>query len=115
VPLLDVELMSSLPEVLDSVRRNAVPALEAIGQTQAQVASFASPVDRLMQTMDEAFARLQDLPGVGLVSRLRGERPGCVGGRQHCPQGSKAQITAIIWLANRPAPSEKTSGTRGNA
>jgi len=75
VPLLDEELMSSLPGVLDSVRRNAVPALEVIGQTQAQVASIASSVERLMQMMDEAFSRLQELPGVGLVNRLRGERP----------------------------------------
>ena len=72
VPLLDEELMKSLPAVLDSVRRNAVPALEVIGQTQAQVASIASAVERLTQMMDEAFTRIQDLPGVGLVNRLRG-------------------------------------------
>jgi ABC-type transporter Mla subunit MlaD len=72
VPLLDEELMSSLPEVLDSVRRNAVPALEVFGQTQAQVASIAASVDRLMHLMDDTLLRLQDLPGVGLVNRLRG-------------------------------------------
>jgi ABC-type transporter Mla subunit MlaD len=75
VPLLDEELMSSLPGVLDSVNRNAVPALELIGQTQAQVASIATSVERLMHIMDDAVGRLQDLPGAGLVSRLRGERP----------------------------------------
>jgi hypothetical protein len=75
VPLLDDEIMRELPVVLDSVRRNAVPALEVIGQTQAQVASIAESVERLMQLMDDAFVRLQELPGAGLVSRLRGERP----------------------------------------
>ena len=75
VPLLDEELLASLPAVLDSVNRNAVPALEVIGQTQAQVASIATSVDRLMHVMDDGLTRLADLPGVGLVSRLRtGER-----------------------------------------
>lgn len=74
VPLLDEELMGGLPVVLDSVKRNAVPALELIGQTQAQVASIATSVERLMQMMDEAFARISDLPGAALVSRLRGDR-----------------------------------------
>ena len=71
VPLLDEEVIASLPAVLDAVKRNAVPALEVIGQTQAQVASIASSVERLMHVMDDTFARLQDLPGMGLVNRLR--------------------------------------------
>ena len=71
VPLLDEELISSLPAVLDAVNRNAVPALEVIGQTQAQVASIAASVDRLMHVMDDTLVKLADLPGVGLVSRLR--------------------------------------------
>lgn len=71
VPLLDEELISSLPAVLDAVNRNAVPALEVIGQTQAQVASMATSVDRLMHVMDDTMTRLSDLPGVGLVSRFR--------------------------------------------
>ena len=79
VPLLDEDVIASLPAVLDAVNRNAVPALEVIGQTQAQVASIASSVDRLMHVMDDTFARLQDLPGMGLVNRLRAgpdrERP----------------------------------------
>ena len=74
VPLLDEELMSELPVVLDSVRRNAVPALEVIGQTQAQVASIATSVERLMHLMDDALTRLQELPGAALVNRLRGDR-----------------------------------------
>ena len=71
VPLLDEDVIASLPAVLDAVNRNAVPALEVIGQTQAQVASIASSVDRLMHVMDDTFARLQDLPGMGLVNRFR--------------------------------------------
>ena len=74
VPLLDEDLMKSLPAVLDSVNRNAVPALEVIGQTQAQVASIAASMERLMHVMDDGFTRLSELPGVGLVTRLRGER-----------------------------------------
>ena len=71
VPLLDEEVLANLPAVLDAVNRNAVPALEVIGQTQAQVASIAASVDRLMQIMDDGFARLQELPGAGLVARFR--------------------------------------------
>ena len=74
VPLLDEELMGTLPAVLESVNRNAVPALELIGQTQAQVASIAVSMERLMHVMDDGFARLAELPGIGLVTRLRGER-----------------------------------------
>lgn len=74
VPLLDEELISTLPAVLDSINRNAVPALELIGQTQAQVASIAVSMERLMHVMDDGFARLAELPGMGLVTRLRGER-----------------------------------------
>jgi ABC-type transporter Mla subunit MlaD len=72
VTILDEDLLNAIPTVLDSVSRNAVPALEVIGQTQAQVASIASSVDRLMGMMDDTFSRLGDLPGAGLVSRLRG-------------------------------------------
>jgi ABC-type transporter Mla subunit MlaD len=77
VPLLDEEVLASLPSVLDAVNRNAVPALEVIGQTQAQVASIAASVERLMHVMDDTFARLQELPGMNLVNRLRSnpERP----------------------------------------
>jgi hypothetical protein len=72
VPLLDPDLIGSLPAVIDAIRRNAIPALEVIGQTQAQVASIAASVERLMTIMDDGFSRLQDLPGAALVNRLRG-------------------------------------------
>lgn len=71
VPLLDEEVLATLPAVLDAVSRNAVPALEVIGQTQAQVASIASSVERLMHGMDDTLGRIQELPGVSLVNRLR--------------------------------------------
>jgi exonuclease VII small subunit len=72
IPLLDEELMGALPTVLDSVNRNAVPALEVIGQTQAQVASIAASVERLMHITEDALSRIQELPGIALVNRLRG-------------------------------------------
>jgi ABC-type transporter Mla subunit MlaD len=75
VPLLDEEVLASLPGVLDAVNRNAVPALEVIGQTQAQVASIAASVERLMHMMDDTFTRLQELPGISLVTRRRAPRP----------------------------------------
>jgi hypothetical protein len=71
VPLLDEDLLRSLPPVLDSVQRNGLPALEALGQTQSQVAALASSLERLMNTMDDGFARFQELPGAALMSRLR--------------------------------------------
>jgi ABC-type transporter Mla subunit MlaD len=79
VPLLDQDLIGSLPALIDAVQRNAIPALEVMGQTQAQVASIAASVDRLMHVMDDGFARLQDLPGAALVSRLRGSGSGAKG------------------------------------
>ena len=71
-PLLDAELLASLPEFLQAVQRTGLPALELIGQTQDQVASIANSVDRLMHLMDDTMRHLQDIPGVTLVSRLRG-------------------------------------------
>lgn len=75
VPLLDEEVLANLPAVLDAVNRNAVPALEVIGQTQAQVASIAASVDRLMHVVDDALTRLQGMPGIGLVTRRRSGSP----------------------------------------
>lgn len=94
VPLLDEELIGTLPAVLDSVNRNAVPALELIGQTQAQVASIAVSMERLMHVMDDGFARLAELPGMGLVTRLRGERTAQPSPGRRNPAGPPARGTA---------------------
>lgn len=75
LPLLDEELLASLPDMLMVLQKSGLPALEMIGQTQTQVAAIAASVDRLMTVLDETVSRIGDLPGVTLVSRLRGGLP----------------------------------------
>jgi hypothetical protein len=71
VPVLDDDFISAVPALLDSFQRNAMPALEALGQTQAQVASIASSMDGLFRLVNDTFGRLGDLPGAGLVNLFR--------------------------------------------
>ena len=47
VPLLDEEVTHSLPALLDSVERNALPALELMGHTRTQLASVAASSERV--------------------------------------------------------------------
>jgi ABC-type transporter Mla subunit MlaD len=63
---LDPKALREIPEVLDAVRREAVPALRAAADTQAQVA-------RLQATIDRVIGLLADLPGAGVLRRLTGE------------------------------------------
>lgn len=66
------DLLTALPPLMDSMQRNAVPALEMFGQTQAQVAVIASSVERLVGLFDEVFSRLvPDIPGVNLLNWFR--------------------------------------------
>jgi ABC-type transporter Mla subunit MlaD len=88
VPLLDEELLAALPPLLHAVERTGLPALELVGQTQDQVASIASSVERLMGVMDETLGRLQGLPGANLVSRIRG------GPRAEAPAGPGPAVPA---------------------
>lgn len=63
---LDPKALRDIPEVLDALRREAVPALRAATDTQQQVA-------RLQSTIDRVIAALGELPGAGVLRRLTGE------------------------------------------
>jgi hypothetical protein len=71
VPVLDDDVINALPALLVSFQRNALPALEALGQTQAQVASIASSMDGLFRLVNDTFGRIGDLPGASLVNLFR--------------------------------------------
>jgi ABC-type transporter Mla subunit MlaD len=63
---LDPKALRDIPEVLDAVRREALPALRAATDTQQQVAILQATIDRVI-------AILSDLPGAGVLRRLAGE------------------------------------------
>src|SRR4051794_16936859 len=63
---LDPKALRDIPEVLDAVRREAVPALRAATDTQQQV-------QRLTSTIDRVIAALGELPGAGVLRRLAGD------------------------------------------
>ncbi|MHB1535880.1 MAG: hypothetical protein ACYC1D_14985 [Acidimicrobiales bacterium] len=71
VELLDHEAFKTMPDVLTGVQRTAVPALDLVVHTQAQVATLAASVERLVGTMDQLTSWLPDLPGSNLVARWR--------------------------------------------
>ena len=60
---LDLPTLREMPEVLDALRREALPALRAATDTQKQVALLDATVERIV-------ALLNDLPGAGIVRRL---------------------------------------------
>jgi ABC-type transporter Mla subunit MlaD len=62
---VDPRMLREIPDVLDAVRREALPALRAATDTQKQVALIAA-------TLDRVIAVLNELPGAGLVRRLGG-------------------------------------------
>jgi ABC-type transporter Mla subunit MlaD len=66
---LDPKALREIPDVLDLVRREAIPALRAATDTQQQVA-------RLQSTIDRVVAMLGELPGAGVLRRLTGEGQG---------------------------------------
>jgi hypothetical protein len=63
-------------DLVGTFQRNVVPAMEMMGDTQAQIRTIASSIERLIAVMEESFGRVMDLPGVSLMSRLM---PGGVG------------------------------------
>ncbi|HEV7205558.1 MAG TPA: hypothetical protein VGN18_13190 [Jatrophihabitans sp.] len=60
---LDPTALRELPETLDAIRREAVPALRAAADTQRQVALLATTVDRVVTVISE-------LPGMGILRRI---------------------------------------------
>lgn len=64
---LDPKALRELPDALDALRREALPALRAASDTQRQVAVLQSTVDRVI-------ALLGELPGAGIFRRLTSGR-----------------------------------------
>lgn len=65
VTLLDVPSVRDLPGLVDTLRREALPALRAATDTQRQVALLQTTVDRIAGVLAE-------LPGAGILRRLAG-------------------------------------------
>ena len=71
---VDPARLADLPDVLDSLRKEAAPALRAATDTQRQVALLQATVDRII-------ALISELPGAGFVKRMtsgtvRADEPG---------------------------------------
>jgi ABC-type transporter Mla subunit MlaD len=60
---LDPKTLREIPEILDALRKEAVPALRAATDTQRQVALLQATIDRVI-------AALGELPGAGMLRRL---------------------------------------------
>lgn len=60
---LDPKMLRDLPDVLDALRKEAVPALRAATDTQRQVALLQSTIERVITVLGE-------LPGAGMLRRL---------------------------------------------
>ena len=72
VPLLDDDVLGAVPELFATLRKDAVPALQRIDQTQQQVQVIAESVERIMGGLDDTLVRLSGLPGMSLIQRRRG-------------------------------------------
>jgi ABC-type transporter Mla subunit MlaD len=66
---LDPKALRELPDVLNAVRKEALPALRAATDTQHQVALLQSTIDRVVSVLSE-------LPGAGVLRRLAAGRDG---------------------------------------
>ena len=60
-----LDRVRDIPELVDTLRHEALPALRAAADTQQQVAALAAVLDRIVEL-------LADLPGAGLVRRFTG-------------------------------------------
>jgi ABC-type transporter Mla subunit MlaD len=63
----DTKSLRDLPEALDALRKEALPALRAATDTQRRV-------EMLQSTLDRVLAVVGDLPGAGFVRRMAGGR-----------------------------------------
>lgn len=64
---IDVRSLGDIPDVLDAMRKEALPALRAATDTQRQVAVLTATVDRVV-------GLLAELPGAGVMRRMGGRR-----------------------------------------
>jgi len=64
---LDPSRLAEMPDVLDLLRKEAVPALRAATDTQRQVALLQATVERII-------AIISELPGAGFVKRMTAGR-----------------------------------------
>lgn len=69
VSLVDIPSVRDIPDVLDALRKEALPALRAATDTQRQVALLTTTLERVV-------GLLNDLPGAGLVRRIATGRTG---------------------------------------
>lgn len=63
-----LDRVRDLPEALDALRREALPALRAATDTQTQVAVITTTLERILSLVAE-------LPGAGIVRRMTAGRP----------------------------------------
>jgi hypothetical protein len=114
-PLLDEELIESLAATLESVPRTAVPALELLSQSQAQMASIATALERLTAFMEAGYTRLQNQPAATLAGLLlgtgsgpKGSSPGAGG---PATEAGGTREGAAEPVPGRPPGSTSTSNT----
>lgn len=60
---LDPKTLRDIPDALDSLRKEALPALRAASDTQRQVELLETTIDRIITVIGE-------LPGMGMVRRM---------------------------------------------
>jgi ABC-type transporter Mla subunit MlaD len=66
--VLDPQALREIPETLETLRRETVPALRAAVDTQRQVAALQGTIDRFVTVLAE-------LPGAGMLRRRTSGRP----------------------------------------
>ena len=63
VGALDPATVRELPQILEALRAQALPALRAATDTQSQIARMQTTIDRVVQALSE-------LPGAGMLRRI---------------------------------------------